>query len=222
MTSEPRRGRRPGNPDTRAAIVEAARVQFAEKGYSAASLRAVARQAGVDPALVHHYFADKLTLFMATVEVEFSPRQAIEGVMQAGVPLFGMRAIATILGLYDGPVGDAIHEAFLQDSQVAHSLVDMILTEYSRVAVETFPGIPAAERLRRAALVQDVVGGLLLARVLLRLGPLYEMPADAVVAHLGPLFHAAVEGRLRPTRPVPHPSHDAAGDPAPPPTPPVR
>ncbi|HET8768799.1 MAG TPA: helix-turn-helix domain-containing protein, partial [Pedococcus sp.] len=50
------RGRRPGGADTRAGIVAAARAEFAENGYDATSLRAVARRAEVDPALVHHYF----------------------------------------------------------------------------------------------------------------------------------------------------------------------
>ena len=60
-----RRGRRPVGEDTRSVILEAARAEFAEKGFAAASVRAVARRAGVDPALVRHYFADKGELYAA-------------------------------------------------------------------------------------------------------------------------------------------------------------
>ncbi|MGZ6746177.1 MAG: TetR family transcriptional regulator, partial [Nocardioides sp.] len=56
MTTASRRGRRPGAPDTRSAILSAARAQFAQSGYSGTTMRAVAAAAGVDAALVHHYF----------------------------------------------------------------------------------------------------------------------------------------------------------------------
>src|ERR1700690_806087 len=67
-------GRRPGNVDTRSEIVEAAKRVFAAKGYDGASLRAVAREAGVDPALVHHYFDGKASLFVAAMALPFDPR----------------------------------------------------------------------------------------------------------------------------------------------------
>ena len=67
-------GRRPGKGDTRGEIIEAAQRVFADKGYDEASLRAVAREAGVDPALVHHYFDGKAALFMAAMSLPFDPR----------------------------------------------------------------------------------------------------------------------------------------------------
>ena len=68
-------GRRPGNVDTRGEIVEAAKRVFADKGYDGTSLRGVAREAGVDPALVHHYFDGKASLFVAAMALPFDPRQ---------------------------------------------------------------------------------------------------------------------------------------------------
>ena len=67
-------GRRPGNVDTRGEIVEAAKRVFAAKGYDGASLRAVPREAEVDPALVHHYFDGKASLFVAAMALPFDPR----------------------------------------------------------------------------------------------------------------------------------------------------
>lgn len=64
------RGRRPGNQNTRGLILAAARRQFSEKGYALTSMRAIAREAGVDPALVHHYFTSKEALFT----LAFSPQ----------------------------------------------------------------------------------------------------------------------------------------------------
>ncbi|HVD22499.1 MAG TPA: TetR family transcriptional regulator, partial [Lapillicoccus sp.] len=70
MTATPppaRRGPRPAGEDTRARITEAARSEFADKGYEGTSMRSVARVAGVDPALVHHYFDGKADLFAQAV-----------------------------------------------------------------------------------------------------------------------------------------------------------
>ncbi|MCW5953202.1 MAG: helix-turn-helix transcriptional regulator, partial [Propionibacteriaceae bacterium] len=61
------RGRRPGNSGTRAAIMQAALALFSRNGYDKVSLRAVAREADVDPALIHHYFDSKAELFSRSV-----------------------------------------------------------------------------------------------------------------------------------------------------------
>ena len=65
----PRTGRRPGNQDTRGQILDAARQAFAGRGFAATSIRAIAADAGVDAALVHHYFDSKQQLFLATVSL---------------------------------------------------------------------------------------------------------------------------------------------------------
>ena len=74
MSAAAAAGRRPGNVDTKSEIVEAAKRVFAAKGYDGASLRAVAREAEVDPALVHHYFDGKAALFVAAMALPFDPR----------------------------------------------------------------------------------------------------------------------------------------------------
>ena len=75
------RGRRPGAPDTRAAVLVAARASFAEQGYRGTTIRAVASTAGVDPALVHHYFGTKDDLFLAAMELPVDPREVIAHVI---------------------------------------------------------------------------------------------------------------------------------------------
>ena len=74
MSAAAAAGRRPGNVDTRGEIIDAAKRVFAAKGYDGASLRAVAREAEVDPALVHHYFDGKASLFVAAMALPFDPR----------------------------------------------------------------------------------------------------------------------------------------------------
>ena len=72
-----RSGRRPGNQDTRSSILDAARQIFAEKGFDKASIRAIAADAGVDAALVHHYFGTKTQLFAAAIHIPIDPMDVI-------------------------------------------------------------------------------------------------------------------------------------------------
>src|SRR5436309_7394484 len=68
-----RTGRRPGPSTTRATILEAARRRFADRGYDATSIRAIAAGAGVDPGVVMHFFGSKDALFQAAVGWPFDP-----------------------------------------------------------------------------------------------------------------------------------------------------
>src|SRR5271170_5425833 len=79
MSAAAAAGRRPGNVDTKGQIIDAAKRVFAAKGYDGASLRAVAREAEVDPALVHHYFDGKASLFVAAMALPFDPRTVQNG-----------------------------------------------------------------------------------------------------------------------------------------------
>ena len=76
-------------------LVEAARTEFVGSGYDSTSMRAVARRAGVDAALVHHYFADKADLFAATVEVPLRPHQLVTEILRGPRDAIG----ATIIGI---------------------------------------------------------------------------------------------------------------------------
>ena len=77
-----RSGRRPGRQDTRGEILAAARETFAARGFAGTTLRGIAGAAGVDPALIHHYFESKRSLFLATVQLPIDPPALIAEVME--------------------------------------------------------------------------------------------------------------------------------------------
>src|SRR4029453_18775916 len=99
-----RTGRRPGNQDTREAILDAARDAFAERGYDQASIRAIATGAGVDPALVHHYFGTKEQLFLATVEAPIAPGAVVRAVLAGDEAQLPERLLRQFLSVWDNPV----------------------------------------------------------------------------------------------------------------------
>lgn len=98
-----RTGRRPGSPDTAAAILEAARTSFGERGFNATTIRAVAAEAGVDPALVHHYFATKADLYAAAIEIPLSPSTVIPQVFGGEVSGLGRRVTEFFFSVWEEP-----------------------------------------------------------------------------------------------------------------------
>src|SRR4029450_9851012 len=94
-----RTGRRPGVSGTREAILDAARRAFAEQGYQRATVRDVAKLAGVAPALVHHYFGTKQDLFVAAVRLPVNPVDQLTAVLAAQPDHVGQRLGDTVLSL---------------------------------------------------------------------------------------------------------------------------
>src|SRR5271166_5335587 len=92
-------GRRPGSPATRSEILDAARGVFVEDGYDRASVRAIARRAGVDPALVYHYFDGKPALFVELLDLARDPREVMEAAVTG--PCRGARIVAGFLQAWE-------------------------------------------------------------------------------------------------------------------------
>src|SRR6266516_7965980 len=122
-----RTGRRPGNQDTREAILDAARSAFSELGFDGASIRAIATSAGVDPALVHHYFGSKEQLFLEMMELPVHPNDFLPQVLGGGVDAVGERLVRTFLTVWDSPVGTTA--AALMRSAVSHEWSARMLRE---------------------------------------------------------------------------------------------
>ena len=124
------RGRRPAGEDTRGAILEAAREQFAEHGYDRTSLRGIARGAEVDPRLVHHYFeGGKAELFAETVSSPIRPDQIVREVLRGPRESVGVNLVTAALTAMISdqvPVGQrGIASAWISAPQA----IGLILTE---------------------------------------------------------------------------------------------
>ena len=103
VSSGPPRGRRKGSPDTRSAILAAARTSFARHGFAGTTIRGVASAAGVDAALVHHYFGTKDDLFLAALELPVDPRVLIAPAVAGPVDQAAERFLGVFLSVWDDP-----------------------------------------------------------------------------------------------------------------------
>ena len=104
----PRTGRRRGTVDTRGRILEAARSHFAEAGYEGATMRGIAAVAGVDPALIQHYFGSKEGIFRAAVEFPVDPAEFIPPLLAPGLDGLGERLVLFFLETWDSPAGASL------------------------------------------------------------------------------------------------------------------
>lgn len=195
MTTAARRG--PGRPadggDRRAQILAAARAEFAEKAYVGASVRGIARVAGVDPALVHHYFGTKEQVFLAAMELPFDPAERLPQVLAGDPDHVGERLVRMFLGLWSDP---AFREPMLGlvRSAVTSEQGAALLREF--VGTALLARVAAAvggDQLRVQAAAAQLVG-LAMLRYVVRIEPIASAPVDDVVALVAPAVQRHLTG----------------------------
>jgi AcrR family transcriptional regulator len=187
MSRTSTRGRRAGGADTRGEILAAARVSFAERGYAGTSVRAVASAAGVDSALVHHYFGSKDDLFLAALEFPVDPRAVMAEVAAGPREELGVRLLRGFLSVWDRPEARQPLVAVVRSGIAGEPARSMVETALQRLVFGTLASVLELDDAdRRVALVASQMVGLVVARYVLSLEPLASMPAEEVVAWLGP------------------------------------
>ncbi|MEJ3747768.1 TetR family transcriptional regulator [Actinomycetes bacterium KLBMP 9797] len=193
-----RTGRRPGKPDTREAILAAAREAFAERGFDAASIRGIATSAGVDPALVHHYFGTKEQLFRACMNFPIDPADVFPQVLVGGQDEVGERLVRLFLSVWDSPAGAAgaaLLRSAVSNEWSARLFREFINTQLIRHVVPML-GIDPAEARLRASLVASQVAGLAMIRYVIKLEPLASASPDAIVAAIAPTIQRYAAGKI--------------------------
>ena len=193
-----RGGRRPGRPETREHVLLAAREAFATSGFAGATMRQIAASAGVDPALIHHYFGSKRQLFMEAVRAPDDPQVVMRSVLDGDRDNAGRRMVVAFLGVWDGPAGGqaaAVLRSAVTDHSSAALVREFLLTQVLLPLLERLD-VPRPERPLRAALLASQLTGLALTRHLLKLPPLATAPVDVVVDALGPVLQRYLTGEL--------------------------
>ena len=182
------RGRRPGRADTKATIQRAALSLFSSLGYDKVSLRAIAREAEVDPALIHHYFSSKSDLFAQTVlDLPLDADRVVDGVLSGSREEIGVRAVAAFMDAYDSSEGGRERFTAMLRSAVVEDMVHRPLSEF--MTKEVFG--PIGERLGhrnyklRAQLAVSLLLGMALSRYILKLYALATAPHGELVLGMG-------------------------------------
>ncbi|KNB52038.1 TetR/AcrR family transcriptional regulator [Streptomyces caatingaensis] len=196
-----RRGRPPraeagDGPGARERIVAAARAEFAERGYDGASIRAVAKGAGVDPALVHHYFGPKERLFAAAVEAGLAPALAAAAALpEGGRDDVGERMTRFVLGLWEDPATREPLLAVVRSAvanETAAAVFRELVTDRLMLPVAGLLGVADA-RLRAELAAAQLVGTAML-RYVIKVEPLASVGFETVVARAAAAVRAHLTG----------------------------
>lgn len=193
---QPRRGRRPGPESARAQILESARTQFSEVGYEKATIRAIATRAGVDPALVHHFFGTKNELLTASLVLPLDP-DFVMAALDEHPGDEGRALVARVLQVWADP---HVREGFtaLLRSAVSHEqarttlramLTDGLVRRLSDRIDSDQPEL-------RAALVATQISGLALTRFVIGLEPVAQATDAQLVEAIGPTVQRYLTGDL--------------------------
>jgi AcrR family transcriptional regulator len=193
-------GRRPGNVDTRGQIIDAAKRVFAAKGYDGASLRAVAREAEVDPALVHHYFDGKASLFVAAMALPFDPRTVSMHEHPDRSTSAGTMVVTGFLTMWDHAEGTGSSFASCVAGMAASTNVADAMREF--VAERIWEKSPVNDgesddmTRQRRALVSSQLMGLAFIRYILRVPPISTTTPEEIARWAGPTLDRYMVGPI--------------------------
>jgi AcrR family transcriptional regulator len=185
-----RRGRRQGEPVSRDVVLAAAKRRFATEGYEKTTLRAIARDAHVDPSMVLYLFGSKQELFRASLRLILDPDTLVAALAGApdDNPDIGTRMVRTYLRIWEGPDTAASMRAMLQSATSnsdAHEAFRDFMQSYVLAAVSEVLGGGEQARLRAMLAASNLVGTALL-RYVMEVPPLSSLSHDEVVRLIAP------------------------------------
>jgi AcrR family transcriptional regulator len=192
-----RPGRPPGASDTRERILASARELFARNGIHKTSIRAVATAAGVDAALVHHYYGTKEQLFAAAVRIPIDPMDVIRPLREVPVEELGYRLPSILLPLYDSELGAGIIatlRSILAGSEV--NLFRSFLQEVIAGEVGSRVDNPPGSGIIRVQFVASQLVGVIMARYILELEPFKSLPVEQIAHTIAPNLQRYLTGEL--------------------------
>jgi AcrR family transcriptional regulator len=192
-----RPGRPPGASDTRERILASARELFARNGIHKTSIRAVATAAGVDAALVHHYYGTKEQLFAAAVRLPIDPMDVIRPLREVPVEELGYTLPSVLLPLYDSELGAGIIatlRSILAGSEV--NLFRSFLQEVIAVEVGSRVDNPPGSGIIRIQFVASQLVGVIMARYILELEPFKSLPVEQIAQTIAPNLQRYLTGEL--------------------------
>ncbi|HET8651781.1 MAG TPA: TetR family transcriptional regulator [Gaiellaceae bacterium] len=191
------RGRRAGTSRTREAIAEAARRSFGELGYERTTIRAIANEAGVDPALVIHFYGSKQQLFLSVIDLPFAPEEVLPAILAGDRNGVGERFARFVVGMLEDENARSVMTGMVRAASTEAEAAAMLRELISRrVFAAIADGLGVDDANLRANLVGTQVVGLVLARYVVAVEPLASLDADRVVASIAPTFQRYLVGPL--------------------------
>jgi len=192
-----RPGRPPGTSDTRDRILDNARELFARNGIGNTSIRSIAAAAGVDSALVHHYFGTKEQLFAAAVHIPIDPMRVIGPMREIPVEQLGSALPSLLLPLWDSEMGPAFLATLR--SMLAGDGVGLIrsfLQDVISVEIGARVDEPPGSGRIRVQFVASQLVGIVMARYIIELEPFASLTVEQIAETVAPTLQRYLTGEL--------------------------
>lgn len=195
--SSKRPGRRPGTSSARDDILASARKLFSLNGIDKTSIRAIASDAGVDPALVHHYFGTKLDLFREVVQLPVDPSVVLQPLRDVPVDELGVTIPRLIITLWDSELGANMLAVFRSaltgaDDGLVRVFFREVLVNIIAERVDSPPG----SGVLRAEFAITQMAGILVGRYIMAIEPLASLTAEQIALTAGPNIQRYLTGAL--------------------------
>ncbi|MEU4251987.1 TetR family transcriptional regulator [Amycolatopsis sp. NPDC026612] len=195
-TTARRRGRRPAGQDTRTALVEAARAVFAENGYDGATVRAIATRAGVDAAMVNHWFGGKEGLFAhAVLELPFDPVELQQTLRDGPDDELGERIVRTFITRWDS-AGGGVFVALIR-SVAGHEQAGHVLRDFFQRFFSALISAIGSDRIPlRMNLCASQMVGLGMIRYVAKFEPFATEDVEVLVRAVAPNLQRYITGEI--------------------------
>ncbi|SEF18361.1 TetR family transcriptional regulator [Jiangella alba] len=190
-----RQGRWRSGQESKRRILDAARVSFAANGYQRATVRSIAADAEVDPAMIHYFFGRKDQLFAAVMSMADSPREPIGRLLADGLDGFGARLVRRFLEVWDAT--ERVEPLLIMARSADDADVSaMLLREFidQEFTAQLVAALDTPDAALRCDLVCAQLLGVAVARYSLQQEPLASAGHDTLVAWLGPIVQGLLTG----------------------------
>lgn len=201
-TTQPRPRRKPpgrptGTSDTKETILSCARDLFARNGFNNTSVRAIAAAAGVDAALVHHYFGTKQQLFAAAVHIPIDPQMVLGPLRDTPVDELGHTLPSLLFPIWDSELGVGFIAALRSmlagdDVNLIRIFLEDVITAEVGARVDNPPGTGRI----RVQFVASQLMGVVMARYILQLEPFRSLPVQQIAETIAPNLQRYLTGDL--------------------------
>ncbi|HEV8558173.1 MAG TPA: TetR family transcriptional regulator [Actinophytocola sp.] len=187
-----RTGRRPGQTETREDILAAARNQFGERGYDGATIRGIAAEAGVNPALVHHFFGSKEQVFAAALDLPIDPAAVLAVVLDGPRDSVGERILRLFISLWREPATRTPFLALVRSVSTNAQAAAMMRQFIERVMLARVADALGVPKLRLTALISHVMG-IAMMRYIVGVEPIASAGEDELVALVAPVLQQYID-----------------------------
>ncbi len=187
MTPTRRPGRRAGPTESRGEILAAARRLFAERGYDATTVRAIAQEAEVDAALVHHFFGTKERVFVAALELPIQPAELLPQLVGGPRDEVGERFARLFLALWRDPATRSPLLALIRSATTNRQVAAMVRQFITAAMLGPLAGALGVPRLRIVTAASQLVG-LVMLRYVIEVEPLASADEEEIVRLIAPVI----------------------------------